>query len=650
MRNQWRLLLLRTHHRSPFSISHIFSHFPVKSDHSSQTLRFLSSFLHGHAYHYTIDSTELRKFRTPRSRRFSSELALEDKGLDHDVFADFFSKPRGSDEIKNEVESSKIVVSHELVLKVLENLESNPEVARRVFDWVLRAESERLSSKSYNLMLGILGSNGFVSEFWDLVEAMKKKGYGVSKAAYVKALEKFEKEELTSDLGKLRGLYASGSIDNSTEKICSRVCKIIRSELWGDNVEGQLKNLEVAFSSDLVAMALENLGPEPIRALIFFRWVEESNLIKHDEKTYNAMLRVLGREDCIERFWKVAGEMRNAGHEMEVATYVKVSGRFYQRKMIKELVDLYVFALSGANKPSADDCTFLLRKIVMSKVLDISLFTRVVRTFTEGGNRLTKSMFDAVLKSLTSVGRFGECNKILKAMGEGGYVVGSGMQNRIAFGLGRVQKTDEADEFMNNMEDVGCRPNYRTWSSLIEGYCVAGDLDKASDCFQKMIEKEGVSYAGYAFEVLVNAYCDKGRSADACGLLCDLTSNEKFKPWHSTYKLLISKLLVQGGFQAALGLLGLMKDHGFPPFLDPFIEYVSKNGTGDDAITFLRTMTVKRFPSTPVFLRTFEAFFKAGRHNEAQDFLSKCPGYIRNNADVLNLFYTMKAGEAAVAA
>lgn len=595
-----------------------------------------------------IDSTELRKFSGPWPRSFSSEIALEDEGLDHVAFIDIFSKQRGFDEIKNDVGSSEIVVSHDLVLKVLENLESNPEVARRVFDWVLRAESERLSSKSYNLMLGILGGNGLVSEFWDLVEAMKKKGYGVSKAAYAKALEKFEKEELMSDLEKLRGLYASGSIDRSTEKICSRVCKIIRSELWGDNVEGQLQNLEVTFSSDLVAMVLENLGPEPMKALMFFRWLEESHLIKHDEKTYNALLRVLGREDCIDRFWKVSNEMRTAGNEMEVATYVKISGRFYKRKMIKELVDLYEFAMGGANKPSVDDCTILLRKIVVSKVLDMSLFTRVVRTFTDGGNILKKSTFDTVLKALTRIGRFEECNKILKEM-ESGNVVGSGMQSKIAFGLTSTQKTDEANEFMTNMEDLGCHPNYRTWSSLIEGYCVAGDLYKASDYFKKMIEKEGGSYAGHAFEVLINAYCSKGRSVDACKLLCDLAGKEKVKPWHSTYKLLISKLLVQGDFLAALNLLGLMKDHGFPPYLDPFIEYVSKTGTGADAIIFLRAMTVKRFPSASVFLRTFEAFFKAGRHNEAQDFRSKCPGYIRNHADVLNLFYTMKAGEAAVA-
>ena len=106
-------------------------------------------------------------------------------------------------------------------------------------------------------------------------------------------------------------------------------------------------------------------------------------------------------------------------------------------------------------------------------------------------------------------------------------------------------------------------------------------------------------------------------------LLVELVNVEQLKPEHTTYKELISKLLVQGGFQNALSFLGLMKNQGFPPFLDPFIEYVSKSGTGENAINFLKEMTSKRFPATFMFLRTFEAFFKVGRHFEAQNFLSK---------------------------
>lgn len=56
-------------------------------------------------------------------------------------------------DISKEFESSGVLFTHELGLKVLNNLESSPDVARRFFDWVLKRETVILSSKSYNLML-----------------------------------------------------------------------------------------------------------------------------------------------------------------------------------------------------------------------------------------------------------------------------------------------------------------------------------------------------------------------------------------------------------------------------------------------------------------------------------------------------------------
>ncbi|CAL9014151.1 unnamed protein product [Prunus brigantina] len=656
MRHQWRLLLLRAHHRSS---PHVFVKSSYSQVHSQPNLHSLSS-LTSHFHTHTLDPklspshpvfnshlTNPINPRNPLSRNLSSEPALELKDSDHGAIAEIFAKPRGVDDIRKDLELNNVVISHDLVLRVLKSLESSPDVARRFFDWVLACEGERLSSKSYNFMLGIFGVNGSVSEFWDLVDVMKKKGYGVSKWVQDKALEKFEKDGLGGDVEKLRVVFASGSTDNSPDKICSRVCKIVRNEVWSDDVERKILDLNVALSSDMVKVVLENLSTEPMKALIFFRWMEESGFLKHDQQTYNAMARVLGREDCKDRFWKVVDEMRSNGYELELETYVKVLGRFCKRKMIKDAVDLYEFALTGANKPSVHCCTFLLRKIAGGKQLDMSLFSRVVRVFTENGNVLTDSMLNAVLKALNGVGRHGECNKVFKAMEEGGLVAGGSLQSRIAFRLSSAGKKEQSSEFINNMEASGRSSDYKIWASLIEGHCAAGNLNNASNCFQKMLEKEGAAYAGYAFELLVNAYCRKNRATDAYKLLHDSVNERQLKPWHTTYKLLISKLLVQGGFKDALNILGLMKNDGFPPFVDPFIEYVSKSGTGDDAIAFLKAMTSNRFPSTSVFLSVFKAYFKAGRHTEAQNFLSKCPGFIRNHADVLDLFLCAQSGEGA---
>ncbi|KAK1376061.1 Pentatricopeptide repeat-containing protein, mitochondrial [Heracleum sosnowskyi] len=633
MRNQLRLLLL-------ISRGNI-------SRHSSQSsLQVHSSFL---SRSLSTSPAKIPLFQNPGfpNLRFfsSSEAAIEHKDSDQvAIVTDVFAKSLKNDEFKQELESNNVVVNHDLVLSVLQSGNVNVGVARRFFDWVSEVGNEKLSSKCYNFMLGVLGENGLVKEFWVLVEVMKSKGYGVNRGTVVRVSKKFEKDGLRGELGKLEELFASGSVGNSVEKICSRVSKVFETNVWGDDVEKEL--MSVSYSSDLVGMVLEKLGSDPNRGLVFFRWVEESDLFKHDEWTYNVMARVLGREGYTDKFWRVLDEMSGAGYQMTSETYIHVFNQFMKKKLIQDAVILYEFAMGGVNKPSVQDCVFLLRKIVVGENPDMELFKRVVKKYKESGNALTSSNVKTVFKSLTS---FKDCNKILKAVEEGGLSLSDDLQSKIAFRLSSEGQKYEALEFIDSIEASGSGINNRTWLSVVEGYYVAGHLDKASVCIKKMIEKEGPSSVGYPFGLLVTAYCSKNRAKDAYKRLSALVNKKQLKPQHTTYKALTKKLLVQGYFKEAVNLLGLMKTHGFPPFLDPFVEYISKTGTVDDALLLLKLMTVKRFPATAVYLRLFEAYFKAGKHDEAHNFLSKCPRFIRNNADVLNLFYSKRASKEAVA-
>ncbi|CAL0314694.1 unnamed protein product [Lupinus luteus] len=632
---QWRLLSLlrKTTTNHVLFNPNLHSHFSLRSFSSTQPSFKIP--------HFTPH---------PFSRTFSSDPVPEPNDSDnsHIVISDIFSKPTQNDVVTSLLDSNRVSINHDSVIQILGKLDSNADVARRFFDWVLETSPWRLSSKSYNALLSVLGTNGLVNEFWDLVGVMKKKGFGVSKNVKGKMLEIFEKDGLFDDVLKLNALFESGSIDNSNEKKCSRVSKIVRRrDVWDDEVENQIKELNVEWSSDAVKLVLEGLSSEPSKALIFFRWLEESGGFKHDGLTYNAMARVLGREDSIDRFWKLLRDMRGARYDLEDETLAIVLGRFTKRKMIKDAVELYEFAVAGKNKPSRDCCTFILKKIVVSKELDLDLFSRVLKVFTESGNVLTDSMVNAVLKSLTSVGKIGQWNKVLKEME--GFMLGArgNLQQKIAYRLCAAGYKDEASEFIGNIEACGSIPEHKTWESLVEGHCVAGNLDKAFASFKEMIEKEGVASAGLAFDVLVNSYCQLNKAIDAYKILNEIVNEKELKPRHSTYKLLITKLLVQGGFADALNILGLMRSHGFPPYTDPLFEHISKSGSADDAILFLKAMTSQDFPSTSVFLRMFNAFFKHGKHDEAQNFLSKCPGYIRNNVDVLNLFFSVHSKDTA---
>ncbi|XP_050920048.1 pentatricopeptide repeat-containing protein At5g15980, mitochondrial [Lathyrus oleraceus] len=419
----------------------------------------------------------------PSFRHFSSEPVLVDIDSDHTLIVDIFSKPRDLDDVKKQLDSNNVSISHDAVNAVLRKLQSDPDSARRFFRWVSENHPEKLSSRSYNAMLGVLGINGVVEEFWDLVGVMKKKGYGVSKWVNDRVLESFEKAGLDGEVVKLKGLFDK----ETAERKVSNLCRIVRRSVWSDDVEKEISDLNVGFSSELVKLVLESLGSEPNKVLIFFRWVEESGLFKHDECTYNAMVRVLGREDTIDRFWKVVAEMRSAGFEMEVETFVKALGWFCKRRMIKDAVELYAFALAGANKPTPTCFTFLLRKAISSKELDMDLFSRVLKVFTGNGSTLIDSIVDAVLKSLTTVGRIGEWNKVLKEMEYCGFVASGSLRSKIAFRLGVIGKKEQANEFVDRVEAYGSSTDHKIHKSLVEGHCVGGNLDKAFDSFKEEV-------------------------------------------------------------------------------------------------------------------------------------------------------------------
>ncbi|KAF5182728.1 Pentatricopeptide repeat-containing protein [Thalictrum thalictroides] len=566
------------------------------------------------------------------------KLSREMKGR---VLIEILSKSSSNDEIRDRLESIDLTINHERVLSMLEELKGCPEIAWKFFNFVSETANKKLSSKSYNLMLEILGKKDYVEQFWGLFEIMKKKGYRLSKVTYVKILEK---REIIKGLDELKEMYGSIPDQNSVDWLCSRTCKILRTNEWGEEAQKRLNDLNCSWTNDLVAMVIEHIKEQPLRALMFFRWIEENPSFKHSKLSYNAMLKVLGREDCLGHFWQIVDEMKKTGFLMDMEIFSLVMARFYKRKIVKDAVDLYEFMMGSVTKPSLADSVLLMRKIVSGKELDMDLFSRCLMIFTDGGNSLTYPILDLVVKSLTSVGRLQECGKILKAMENGGFVPTNEVYNGIIFKLSSVKRSDEAIQIFEKMEASGCNPDVKTWFSLINGQCVARELDQALSSFINMVTKVGVADAGDAFEVLMKAFCRKKRAGDAYKFLSEMVDGTELRPLQTTYNRLIENLLGQQSFDEALSLLRLMKGHGYPPHLNPFVDYISKSGTGTDALLFLRAVTNESEStlSTPVFIFMFEAFFKAGRHNEANNLFSMCPNSICNHADVLKLFASQK--------
>lgn len=316
--------------------------------------------------------------------------------------------------------------------------------------------------------------------------------------------------------------------------------------------------------------------------------------------------------------------------------------------MLKDAVELYELMMDGPYKPSAQDCGVLLRTISTSGNADLDLVFRVVDKHEAAGNLLIKSDYDGIHRSLTSVGRFDEADKIVETMKKLGYEPDNITYSQLVFGLCKARRLEEACKVLDLMEANDCIPDIKTWTILIKGHCAANQVDKALFCFANMMGKNCDADADL-LDVLVNGFLSQNKVDGANQLVVEMVNKVRLRPWQATYKTLIQRLLEKRKFEEALNLLHLMKKHNYPPSPEPFVHFISRFGTVEDAGDFLKALSVKEYPSISAYLHVFKSFFKEGRDSEAKDLLFKCPHHIRKHEAICSLFGSAKSSNAAAA-
>ncbi|KAK9278077.1 hypothetical protein L1049_027635 [Liquidambar formosana] len=313
--------------------------------------------------------------------------------------------------------------------------------------------------------------------------------------------------------------------------------------------------------------------------------------------------------------------------------------------MVEDAVKLYELMMDGPYKPSVQECNVLLRTISVCGNPNVDLVFRVAKKYESVEHSLSKAVYDGIHRSLTSIGRFDEAAKIMEAMKDAGFEPDNITYSQVVFGFCKARRFEEACEVLDKMEARGCVPDIKTWTILIQGHCAANEVDKAFICFAKMIEKNCDADADL-LDVLINGFLSQKRIDGAYKLLVEMVNKARLRPWQATYKHLIQKLLGERRLEEAFNLLVLMKKQNYPPFPDPFVQYISKFGTVEDALEFLKSLSVKEYPSISAYLHVFQSFFDEGRHSEAKDLLYKCPHHIRKHAETSKLFGSTNGGKA----
>ncbi|XP_058193809.1 pentatricopeptide repeat-containing protein At3g48250, chloroplastic [Rhododendron vialii] len=553
-----------------------------------------------------------------------------------------------SKELENKLSNTNPKLTHETVVYILKKLDKDPKRASKFFNWVCDKNGFRPSSAIYSLVLRIFANKESVKQFWATITKMKELGFYIDEATYLTVLGVFRNSKMGNDVTAWTQLYNKMVKENEMSDVVKMVVGVVTSSDWGREVERDLGEMEILLSDGFVLRVLKELRGYPLKALSFFKWVGGCTGYEHNSVTYNAVARVLGRDDSIGEFWSMVKEMQSLGHEMDIDTYIKISRQFQKNKMLKDAVELYELMMDGPYKPSAQDCGVLLRTISVGGNATMDLVYRVVDKHEAAGNVLTKSDYDGIHRALTSVGRFDEAEKIVETMRKLGHKPDNITYSQLVFGLCKARRLEEASKVLDLMEANGCIPDIKTWTILIKGHCAANEVDKALFCFANMMEKNCDADADL-LDVLVNGFISQNRIEGANQLVVEMVNKVRLRPWQATYKSLIQRLLEKRKFEEALNLLHLMKKHNYPPSPEPFVHFIARFGTVEDAGDFLKALSGKEYPSISAYLHLFKAFFQEGRDSEAKDLLFKCPHHIRKHEAICSLFGSAKSSNAAAA-
>lgn len=148
---------------------------------------------------------------------------------------------------------------------------------------------------------------------------------------------------------------------------------------------------------------------------------------------------------------------------------------------------------------------------------------------------------------------------------------------------------------LDEMEANGCSPDIKTWTILIQGHCDANQLGNALMLFAKM--QKNCDADADLLDVLINGFISQNRIDGAYKLLVEMVNIVHLRPWQATFKILIEKLLGERKLEESMNLLKLMKKQNYPPYPEPFSRYISKSGTVEDAMDFLKALSMKEYPS-----------------------------------------------------
>nr|XP_004231193.1 pentatricopeptide repeat-containing protein At3g61520, mitochondrial-like [Solanum lycopersicum] len=136
--------------------------------------------------------------------------------------------------------------------------------------------------------------------------------------------------------------------------------------------------------------------------------------------------------------------------------------------------------------------------------------------------------------------------------------------NSLIGALCRKNKIEEAQKMLKDMEEAGIKPDCYTYNTLISYFSEKGQFTAASRIMKRMID-DGYLPDVVTYGALIHAYCVAGNLDEAMTIFQNMSSAINVPPNTVIYNILVDTLCKSDKLEAAISLLGDMKDKGVRP-------------------------------------------------------------------------------------
>ncbi|KAK8978184.1 hypothetical protein V6N11_062978 [Hibiscus sabdariffa] len=259
--------------------------------------------------------------------------------------ADVVLRDEWGNEIEKELGDMNIVLSDNLVIRLLKELRNYPRKVLKFFDWAGKCSSYKHNTVTYNALVRVLARHDSIAEFWSVVGEMKGEGFEMDIDTYIKVSRNFQKFRMLEDAVKLYEFMMDGPYKPSEQD-----CSLLLRSISGADTEDL--NLSLVFR---VVNKYEAAGYSLSKAIYDGIHCSLTKVGKFDEAT------------------KIIETMKNVGFEPDNITYSQLVHGLCKAERLEEACKVLDEMEANGCRPDLKTWTILIKGYCHTNQLDGAL-------------------------------------------------------------------------------------------------------------------------------------------------------------------------------------------------------------------------------------------------------------------------------------